>query len=728
MKKIIVLFLTVALFIPQIVTFAMHETTASVNEKYADYIAEALEKSEFEEEQLDRDNIYIIEKSNTTIFKNGSDVNEFYVAIPLLGTDDISYTFFYKGEYQSETMNSASMLYVETYLNSNIDQYIKENNLKNVTEVVSTIFFGRTGIDSYRVVADNETYFIPYHFESKYNLANDEKCALELGKAYKASDFIERLEKEEISFAEYKEQQEKDEKETEYCPVISLDENGDEVVTINGVNLDEVKKELLENIKILGFGSNMKMGINTYDSHYIVEYSYQKGCDNNEMYNFVEGLFDEITTQVTSGAPGPVQNPSYCNINLKHDEGYSSIHHQVAIQVWDGGVSIRVNKNNDIVFKVKNANAIIDFMEKYAEDGLQSFKRKRIDENTPDEHGTIDGFTKTDIIEFEYKLPSNADNSLAKEVAKPGNTINGTFEKYKENKYKSTYILTLSGNLGTISLYEENQSSLSGDDEYFSNNIPVSFSNTFRFENGKLVEYKVGKSDEYYELKMMFKDNNIYQVYFDGTSCANLKYTQLTDDTQLSDTFVEEDKEVVIREAKECADALYDFGLFIGTDKGYELEKSLTREESAAILVRLLGEEEKIDANDFEVVFDDVAKDRWSYAYVMYCYENNITKGTSSNTFSPTVEIDAEQFVALLMRLLGYTEINPDTALDKSVENKLLPAEMAEKLKEAEVFTRGEMVQIVYNSLKTQMDDGIFFSDYLLEKGVLSEQDIRDIK
>ena len=236
-----------------------------------------------------------------------------------------------------------------------------------------------------------------------------------------------------------------------------------------------------------------------------------------------------------------------------------------------------------------------------------------------------------------------------------------------------------------------------------------------------MVEYKVGKTQKYYEFKMIFSNNDISQVYFEDIKCTALKYTQLADDTTLSDEYAEKNKDVVIREAKECADTLYDLGLFKGTDKGYELEKSLTREESATILVRLLGEEEKVDADDFDEVFIDVDKDRWSYANVMYCYENNITKGTSSNTFSPDVQIDAEQFIALLMRLLGYTDVNPDTALDQSVEYKLLPANMVEKLEETDVFTRSEMVQIVYNSLKTSMANGTILAQYLANRNVITQ-------
>lgn len=727
MKKIITFMIVMAILIPQSAVFAIHETKTVTNERHASYIDEALEKSRYAESELDLDNIYVVEKTNVTKYKSNDDLLMLYVAIPILGTDDIVYTSFNKDGYKSETKNSAAMLHIENYMNSKIDEYIEYNKLENVKEAVSTIFYGRTGINCYRVVSDNETYFIPYYFERPYNLANDEACALEYGKAYIANEFIERLEKEEISFNEYREAEKKAEEERlaaearaeeeKYRPTVSLDENGDEVIKVNGTNLDDVLKSVTETIDSMKYRSSVKFGIKTETDNYITEYRKKGDGTVADVTRFAEVLFDEIKTQVTSGKPGNAENVSYCKINGR-----------ITINVWEDGVSIEIGKDNSIDFKIKNPAHLIDIMKSYSIDAFKDFTCEKNDENTPHIREKLEGHIKTDVIEFEFKLPSDTDNSISKEVATPGKTVKGTFERHKENKYRSTYILTISGNLGTVSFWTQTQSSLDGQQELFSNNIPVSFSNRLRFEDGNMVEYKVGKESASYKFKMIFASNDISEAYFEGIECTDLKYSQLTEDTKLSEEFIEKDKETILREAQECADTLYDFGLFKGTDKGYELEKSLTREESATILVRLLGEEEKVDADDFDEVFVDVDKDRWSYAYVMYCYKHNITKGTGADTFSPDVQIDANQFITLMMRLLGYTEVNPDTALEKSIEYKLLPEEKIDELTKKKVFTRSDMVQIVYNSLKTQMDDETVFADYLLEKGILTEKEIEQIK
>ena len=115
----------------------------------------------------------------------------------------------------------------------------------------------------------------------------------------------------------------------------------------------------------------------------------------------------------------------------------------------------------------------------------------------------------------------------------------------------------------------------------------------------------------------------------------------------------------VCASASTYADKLYELGLFKGTENGYELERPLTREQSAVMLVRLNGAEENVL----------IKNSRWSFPYVMYCYEKEITKGTGNNTFTPESDVTAEEYITLVLRMLGYTESAPETAFDDAIEN-----------------------------------------------------------
>lgn len=475
--------------------------------------------------------------------------------------------------------------------------------------------------------------------------------------------------------------------------------------------------------------SYLSISLRRNAENYGARHFYKKTSKKSEISDFVNGLFSLIESQIIDFDVVEAKNASSCCFRLQYKENGAAVECEFDIQIENDRVIISEGNLRPITVIVKEPSKIVEYIYEYSKKKITTFDSRNSEDNSDDkQYGTINGLTKTDVIEFEFKNSADNTNYISKNVATPGKTVKATFEKYKENKYKSTYILKLSGALGEVSLWEMNQSSLSGDAELFSNNIPISFGSYRRCDGEDLIMHDTLAPYDNYGLKLVFKDNDIYEVLFDNTKCSALKYTQLTDDKKLAEEFVEKDKETIIRDAQECADTLYDFGLFKGTDKGYELEKSLTREESATILVRLLGEEEKVAADDFDEVFVDVDKDRWSYAYVMYCYKHNITKGTGADTFSPDVQIDANQFITLMMRLLGYTEVNPDTALEKSVEYKLLPEEKIDELTTKKVFTRSDMVQIVYNSLKTQMDDETVFADYLLEKGILTEEEIEQIK
>ncbi len=191
--------------------------------------------------------------------------------------------------------------------------------------------------------------------------------------------------------------------------------------------------------------------------------------------------------------------------------------------------------------------------------------------------------------------------------------------------------------------------------------------------------------------------------------------------TILTAVFLTFNSTVTAAQNEKYADILFKAGLFKGTDNGYELDSTLTREQAATMLVRLLGEEENIKNENYSPRFSDVAEERWSYQYVMYCYENEITRGTSDNTFSPDKQISAEEFITLVLRLLGYTECEPETAYEEAVVNGLINSEAAKQMYSKKQFTRDDMVYVAYRSLKTKTSDGVLLARKLEEQGVLEK-------
>lgn len=89
-------------------------------------------------------------------------------------------------------------------------------------------------------------------------------------------------------------------------------------------------------------------------------------------------------------------------------------------------------------------------------------------------------------------------------------------------------------------------------------------------------------------------------------------------------------------------------GLFKGTDKGFELEKPMTRAEAAVMLTRLLGAEAEAKTQDNPHPFTDVPA--WASPYVGWLYANGLTKGVSGKAYGSQRSVTCQQFGVFLTR------------------------------------------------------------------------------
>lgn len=103
-----------------------------------------------------------------------------------------------------------------------------------------------------------------------------------------------------------------------------------------------------------------------------------------------------------------------------------------------------------------------------------------------------------------------------------------------------------------------------------------------------------------------------------------------------------------------CADSLYEMGLFQGTQNGYDLDRTPTRAEAAVMLVRLLGKEAEAKALTYTAPFTDLKG--WEKPYVQYLYSNGLANGTNRTTFNPTGKCTAQMYAVFLLRALGYSD------------------------------------------------------------------------
>ncbi len=138
-----------------------------------------------------------------------------------------------------------------------------------------------------------------------------------------------------------------------------------------------------------------------------------------------------------------------------------------------------------------------------------------------------------------------------------------------------------------------------------------------------------------------------------------------------------------------------------GTDKGLELEKSLTRAEAAALINRIIGGEYEATVKSHTHPFTDVPD--WANADVGYIYEKKFINGVSDTLFAPQRAVSAQEFYAMLLRVLGYSEKNGDFSfkevLSFSQKIGLLSADEADAVSKG--FTRDGATVAMYNALIT---------------------------
>jgi hypothetical protein len=169
------------------------------------------------------------------------------------------------------------------------------------------------------------------------------------------------------------------------------------------------------------------------------------------------------------------------------------------------------------------------------------------------------------------------------------------------------------------------------------------------------------------------------------------------------------------------AEELKELGLFKGSDKGFELERPPKRIEAAVMLVRLLGKESEVLENEYSHPFTDVPA--WADKYIGYMYENGLTKGISESEFGSDNLTDLKSYSTFVLRTLGYDDSAGDFswngAADKAQEAGILSEEKLEEMKNNS-FLRGNMVEVSYNALKTNIKGSSeLLIDDLIDMGVV---------
>ena len=168
------------------------------------------------------------------------------------------------------------------------------------------------------------------------------------------------------------------------------------------------------------------------------------------------------------------------------------------------------------------------------------------------------------------------------------------------------------------------------------------------------------------------------------------------------------------------AQMLCDLGLFRGTEKGFELDKPMTRAEAAAMLTRLLGAEQQALAGNWTHPFTDVPQ--WADKYVGWLYASGLTKGTTATTYGAEQNVTCGQYCTFLAR--ASTDHDYYSWLFRYGENE-------EERCDAAGFVRGDAVSLSVRLLSEDYQKGgneeaKSVAQVLIEKGVFTVDQLKN--
>lgn len=152
----------------------------------------------------------------------------------------------------------------------------------------------------------------------------------------------------------------------------------------------------------------------------------------------------------------------------------------------------------------------------------------------------------------------------------------------------------------------------------------------------------------------------------------------------------------------------------------FRLSSGLTRVESAVFAVRLLGMEEEALSGRYTHPFTDVPD--WASGYVGRLYDLGLLGDLTGTEYEPEVAETTERFMSYMLYALGYRMEEGDYTYYMAAEYAR-DAGICLTARNAPL-TRGGAVLAMYNTLRATMKDSDrVYSDYLVERGVISYRD-----
>lgn len=149
----------------------------------------------------------------------------------------------------------------------------------------------------------------------------------------------------------------------------------------------------------------------------------------------------------------------------------------------------------------------------------------------------------------------------------------------------------------------------------------------------------------------------------------------------------------------EAARLLSDLGVISGkTSTTFAPNDSITRAEYVAMVIRALGFGQQGSA--VTVFTEDVPASYWASGYIKVANELGITFGKTATRFAPKDNITNDEMIAMLIRALGYKVQYLQGSFPSAQINQALQLDILENIPTGSTAAkRGDVAQLIYNAL-----------------------------
>lgn len=152
-------------------------------------------------------------------------------------------------------------------------------------------------------------------------------------------------------------------------------------------------------------------------------------------------------------------------------------------------------------------------------------------------------------------------------------------------------------------------------------------------------------------------------------------------------------------EGSEEAGYLQQNGILLGTDKGLELTRNVTRAEAVTFLSRINSDEDKDVLGATTEKFNDVAEEHWAFDTIHWAKGAGIIDGTGEGKFSPDNTVTGRQFVKMLLSMNGEKDVTIENAFDKGIEAGIVTNNVLNKVENDVNLTRNDVSILLYNAI-----------------------------